>query len=69
MTKIKQLALVALSVVASAVPAFATPVLDFTGVGTAVTGEIAPAVTAGLPIAGMVLGVYLGWRLFKRFVH
>ena len=68
MKTVKSLLVGASLAVASALPAFAVPVLDFTGVGTAITSEITPAVTAGLPIAGMVLGVYLGYKLFKRFV-
>jgi mannose/fructose/N-acetylgalactosamine-specific phosphotransferase system component IIC len=68
MKSFKGLLVGAMLAVTSALPAFAVPVLDFTGVGTAITDEIAPAVTAGLPIAGTILGIYLGYKLFKRFV-
>lgn len=52
---------------AMAVPAFAEPVLDFTGVGTAVTGELTPALTAAMPIAGVILAIGIAWKLYKRF--
>lgn len=54
--------------VAGAVNAMAEPLLDFTGVATSITQEISPAITAALPIAGTVLGVYLGYKVFRRFV-
>jgi len=56
------------SVAAMALPAMATPILDFTGMTAAVTGELTPAVTAALPIAGTILAVGLGVKLYKRFV-
>lgn len=40
---------------------------DYTGVVTSVTAEFGAAVTAGLPFAGTVLGVYTGYRVFKHF--
>lgn len=62
----KVVAAVGLSV-ATAVPAFADPILDFTGVGTAVTAELSPAITAAMPIAGIILAAGIGWKLYKRF--
>jgi hypothetical protein len=55
------------ALVASATAAMATPILDFTGVGTAVTGELSPAITAAMPIAGTILAAGIGWKLYKRF--
>ncbi|MBT1074454.1 major coat protein [Geobacter grbiciae] len=57
----------AVAVAASASAALATPVLDFTAVGTAVTGELTPAIAAAMPIAGIVLAAGIGWKLYKRF--
>ena len=51
----------------SALPALAQPVLDFTAVGTAVTGELTPAIAAAMPIAGIILAAGIGWKLYKRF--
>lgn len=41
--------------------------LDFTGVGTAITAELTPAITAAMPIAGIILAAGIGWKLYKRF--
>lgn len=56
------------AVAMSAVNALATPMLDFTGMTAAVTAEVGPAVTAALPIAGTILAVGIGVKLYKRFV-
>lgn len=57
------------SVVVTALPsvASAAAVMDFTGVGTAVTGELAPAITAAMPIAGTILAAGIAWKLYKKF--
>lgn len=47
--------------------AFAAPVLDFSGIGTALTAELTPAITAAMPIAGIILAATIGWKLYKRF--
>lgn len=47
--------------------AFAEPVLDFTGIGTSLTAELTPAITAAMPIAGIILAATIGWKLYKRF--
>lgn len=54
------------AVAASALPSFAAT-MDFTGVGTAVTAELTPAITAAMPIAGTILACGIGWKLYKRF--
>lgn len=55
------------ALVAAASSAMATPILDFSGVGTAITGELSPAITAAMPIAGTILAAGIGWKLYKRF--
>lgn len=56
------------AVAATASHSFAEPMLDFTGMTAAVTSEVGPAVTAALPIAGTILAVGIGVKLYKRFV-
>jgi len=56
------------AVALSSVNALAEPMLDFTGMTAAVTAEVGPAVTAALPIAGTILAVGIGVKLYKRFV-
>lgn len=58
---------VLVSSVAIAAPAFAVPILDLTSASTAVTNELTPAIAAAMPIAGMLLAVGVGWKLYKRF--
>jgi hypothetical protein len=41
--------------------------IDYTGLVASITGMIAPAVTAAMPIAGTILAVGIAWKLFKRF--
>lgn len=53
--------------VATAVPSFAAGTLDFTGMTTAITAELSPAVTAAMPIAGVILAAGVGIKLYKRF--
>lgn len=56
------------AVAGSAVSSFAAT-LDFTGVTTAITAELSPAITAAMPIAGVALAAGIGWKLYKRFTH
>ena len=51
----------------AAVPSFAAAPLDFTGVSTSVTAELSPAITAAMPIAGIILAAGIAWKLYKRF--
>ena len=55
------------AVVSAAVPSFAAATLDFTGVGTAITAELSPAIAAAMPIAGVILAAGIAWKLYKRF--
>lgn len=54
--------------VAVAVPALAVPILDLSTVGTAVTAELTPALASAMPIAGTLIAIGVGWKLFQRFV-
>lgn len=40
---------------------------DYSAIVTSATAEFGAAVTAGLPIGGTILGVSIGWRVFKHF--
>lgn len=42
-------------------------VLDFTTISPAITAELTPAIAAAMPIAGTLLAVGIGWKLYKRF--
>lgn len=66
MKKLYVAGLAAVSAVATAVPSFAAT-LDFSGISTAVTAEITPAISAAMPIAGIILAAGIGWKLYKRF--
>lgn len=65
--RMKKFVIAGLAVVASATSALATPLLDLSTAGTAITGELGPAITAAMPIAGTLLAVGVGWKLYKRF--
>lgn len=52
----------------SAVNALAVPILDLSSVGTSVTAELTPALASAMPIAGTLIAVGVGWKLFRRFV-
>lgn len=63
-----KIVVVASLVVASAVQALAVPILDLSTIGVAITGELTPALAAAMPIAGTLIAVGVGWKLFRRFV-
>lgn len=42
--------------------------VNYTGAVTAVTSQIGDALTAGLPVLGVVLGIVIGIAFFKRLV-
>lgn len=48
--------------------AHAVPVLDLTSAATAITAELTPALAAAMPIAGTIIAVGVGYKLFRRFV-
>lgn len=66
--KIVTVCSVAALAVTAAVPAFAVGIVDYTGIGTTITAEITPAITAVLPIAGTLLAIAVGWKLVRRFL-
>jgi hypothetical protein len=44
------------------------PVGAYTSLSTTLTTEIGNAITAAMPVAGIVLGAYVGFKLYKHFV-
>ena len=65
--KIALMLSLATAAVATAVPAFATSVVDYSGLSTSITAELTPALTAVVPIAGTLIAVAVGWKMVKRF--
>lgn len=55
----------ALLVVAGA----ASAEVDYSSLVTATTSEIGAAITAALPVAALVLGAIIGFKIFKRFAR
>ncbi|MRR55329.1 MAG: hypothetical protein EG822_12615 [Deltaproteobacteria bacterium] len=53
---------------AMATNALAVPVLDLSAAATAITAELTPALAAAMPIAGTIIAVGVGYKLFRRFV-
>lgn len=53
--------------VASALPALAVPVVDYTAIGTAITAELTPALAAVVPITGTIIAVGVGIHMVKKF--
>jgi hypothetical protein len=51
----------------SAVPSHAAAIMDFTGVGTKITEELTPAITAAMPFLGLILAVGIAVKIYKRF--
>lgn len=60
-------AAVAGAISAMAANAHAVAMLDLTTASGAITAELGPAITAAMPIAGTLLAVGVGWKLYKRF--
>jgi len=68
MHKLLKVAAVGVAGLAASVPAFATyTAQSYTGVSEAVTGEITAAITTGMPLFGLVLGVFIARRVIKSF--
>lgn len=55
--------------IAMASQALAVSLLDLTTAANGITAELGPAITAAMPIAGTIIAVSVGWKLFKRFTH
>lgn len=67
MKKMANKVVVALLLGVAAAPAFATYTpQSYSGVSDAVTGEVGAAITTGLPLFGLVLGVFIAIRLIRR---
>lgn len=49
--------------------AMAAATYPLSGVTTGFTDQLTNAVTAALPIAGPIIALFVGWRVFKRLVH
>lgn len=58
-------------IVVSAVMAgmFGTAAYQLSGVTAGFTDQLQEAVTIALPIAGGVVALFVGWRVFKRLSH
>lgn len=50
-------------------PAFATGIVDYPGASDAINAEIPGSVNYALAIAGFVLAVSIGFKIFKRFTR
>lgn len=68
MKQSRLVALTAAALAATAANSFAAALVDYSTIGTTITGEITPAITAAVPIGGTILAALLGWKLVKRFV-
>jgi hypothetical protein len=64
----KIIGLASLLAVTAAQSAFAAATYDVSPAGTGVTDQVQAVLTIVLPIAGGILALMVGWRLFKRFV-
>lgn len=62
----KKVAFAAAGVLA-ATPCFAASIVDYSGLGAAITGELTPALAAVVPIGGTLIAVGVGWKMVKRF--
>lgn len=49
--------------------AHALPILDLSIASTAITTELTPALAAAMPIAGTIIAVGVGYKMFKHFVR
>jgi hypothetical protein len=62
------LAVAAVSLVVTAI-ASASAAYPLAGVGTGFTDQLTNAVTTALPIAGPIIALFVGWKVFKRLVR
>jgi hypothetical protein len=59
----------ATSVLVFAGNAMAAAAYPISGVGTGFTDQLHNAVDTALPIAGPIIALFVGWRIFKRLSH
>lgn len=45
----------------------ASSTVDYSGMVSGMTAEIGTAISAALPVAGIVLAALIGYRIFKKF--
>lgn len=62
------MAVAAMSLVVTAI-ASASATYPLAGVSTGFTGQLTDAVTTALPIAGPIIALFVGWKVFKRLVR
>lgn len=55
------------SAVLSAPPAQAAITVDYSGITAGLETQFGAALTAAMPILGIIMGVYLGVKAYKRF--
>lgn len=55
--------------VTGSAPVQAAITVDYTGAVTSAESQVSSAITAGLPIFGAIVAVWVGIRIFKRLVH
>lgn len=51
----------------SASPSHAAITVDYSGITTGLETQFGAALTAAMPILGIIMGVYLGVKAYKRF--
>ena len=51
----------------SAARADSTSLIDFSSLTTAIQTDVTSALTSCLPFIGLLLGAFLGYKMFKRF--
>lgn len=56
------------ALLSASTPAQALPILDLSIASTAITTELTPALAAAMPIAGTIIAVSVGYKMFKHFV-
>lgn len=73
MTKLRKwtlaLSVTALGVLVFAANSFAAAAYPLSGVSAGFTDQIGNAVTTALPIAGPIVALFVGWRVFKRLAR
>jgi uncharacterized membrane protein len=62
------LAVAATSLIVTAL-ASASAAYPLTGVSTGFVDQLTNAVTTALPIAGPIIALFVGWKVFKRLVR
>jgi len=61
--------LAAVGVVTTAAQSFALSIVDYTSLGSSVTAELTPAISAAIPIMGTILAVGVGIKTIRHIIH